>query len=181
MLVPELVYAESADQTEVACAVSLVPTFEPVAPQDFFQESVDQKPKATKFSEGSDFEFYFLVDRSGSMGFGSGRIEMAVEALKLFICSLPEGCNFNIISFGSRWDRLSGADAFLTFDQDTKERVLGQISRFDADYGGTDILSPLQNVLTKFNEGKKRRVFLLTDGQAAKSKLIIEEARRHNE
>ena len=32
MLVPELIYAEIADSDEVACSVSLVPTFEPVAP-----------------------------------------------------------------------------------------------------------------------------------------------------
>ena len=30
MLVPTLVYAESPDKTEVACAVSMVPTFDPV-------------------------------------------------------------------------------------------------------------------------------------------------------
>ena len=32
MLVPELLYTETADGKEVACSVSLVPTFEPVAP-----------------------------------------------------------------------------------------------------------------------------------------------------
>ena len=32
MLVPELFYAETADGKELACSVSLVPTFEPVAP-----------------------------------------------------------------------------------------------------------------------------------------------------
>ena len=32
MLVPTLVYAESPDKTEFACAVSMVPTFNPVEP-----------------------------------------------------------------------------------------------------------------------------------------------------
>ena len=141
MLVPELFYAESSDLTEVACAVSLVPTFEPITPEDFFKESIDQKPKATKFTEGRDFEFIFLIDRSGSMS--GSRIRMAVEALKLFICSLPEECSFNIISFGSNWDRLHVKEAFMTFNQDTKVEVLDTISGFSATYGGTDILSPL--------------------------------------
>ena len=46
MLVPELFYAESANGKEVACSVSLVPTFEPVAPQDAFEVVKDEKPDA---------------------------------------------------------------------------------------------------------------------------------------
>jgi hypothetical protein len=29
------------------------------------------------------------------------RIKLAVEALKLFLFSLPTGCRFNVVSFGS--------------------------------------------------------------------------------
>ena len=32
MEVPQLLYAESEDKTEIACSASLVPTFDPVAP-----------------------------------------------------------------------------------------------------------------------------------------------------
>lgn len=36
MLVPQLHYAESEDGTDFAVSASLVPTFDPVEPQDFF-------------------------------------------------------------------------------------------------------------------------------------------------
>ena len=68
MLVPELLYAETPDGKEVACTVSLVPTFEPLAPQDAFVVVKDEKPESIKLGSGSDFHFIFVVDRSGSMG-----------------------------------------------------------------------------------------------------------------
>ena len=49
-------------------------------------------------------EFIFLVDRSGSMS--GGFINSARETLILFLKSLPVGCNFNIIGFGSRYEKL---------------------------------------------------------------------------
>ena len=52
MLIPELLYAETADGKEVACSVGLVPTFEPVAPQDNLQVMRDEKPESTLLTDG---------------------------------------------------------------------------------------------------------------------------------
>lgn len=68
MLVPELLYAETPDGTEVACQVSLVPTFEPVETQDNLKIVKDERPEGINLGSGSDFHFIFIVDRSGSMG-----------------------------------------------------------------------------------------------------------------
>ena len=48
--------------------------------------------------------FYFVVDRSGSMS--GWRIETSKEALKLFMQSLPEGSEFQIVSFGTQYEFL---------------------------------------------------------------------------
>ena len=102
MFVPQLLYAKSPDQQKVACAAALVPTFDPVAPQDFFKLSKDEKPESVKLSSGEDFHFIFLVDRSGSMSW-TDRIKIARDALTLFMRSLPKNCTYSIISFGSRF------------------------------------------------------------------------------
>lgn len=81
---------------------SFVPTFEPPAPQEDMEVLDDEEPEAVSLSQGSDFHFFFLVDRSGSMS-SAGRMQSAKDALKLFVRSLPIGCKFSIISFGSRY------------------------------------------------------------------------------
>ncbi len=47
-----------------------------------------------------------MIDRSGSMD--GRRIELATEALMLFVHSLPDNCKFNIYSFGSIFERMFG-------------------------------------------------------------------------
>ena len=181
-MVPQLLYAKNpANPAEIACAASLVPTFEAVAPQDAFEVVTDEKPVSTKLSDGSEFVFTFIVDRSGSMGFGSGRIELAKEALKLFVRSLPVGCKFQVVSFGHYFNLLLQGDQ-IKYDESSKDFALSAIERFQADMGGTDIYQPMNSVLADTsNQNLKQRVFLLTDGQVSNPQQVIDLARQHNE
>lgn len=47
-----------------------------------------------------EYEFIFLLDKSGSMS--GKRIEISKEAIKLFLKSLPSESKFGIYSFGSK-------------------------------------------------------------------------------
>lgn len=49
--------------------------------------------------------FVFYIDRSGSMG--TDKMQCAIDALVIFIQSLPEGCRFDVVSFGTRYTYLS--------------------------------------------------------------------------
>jgi len=99
MMKPQLLYAKSPTSGEVACIASLVPTFEPPAPQEDIEILRDEEPEMTEISHGKDFHFIFVVDRSGSMR--GPRMTAANDALKIFMRSLPTGCRFSILGFGS--------------------------------------------------------------------------------
>ncbi len=97
MLFPQLKYKIDKERNEVACMASFVPTFEPVMPQDVVMTT--EVPLGVELCQGKDFCFIFLVDCSGSMS--GARMKTTNEALKLFIQSLPIGCDFSILRFGS--------------------------------------------------------------------------------
>ena len=162
MLYPQLNFVARED--EVAVMVNLVPTFEPVQPQEALLTN-DAPVEATSIS-GSDFCFIFLIDRSGSMSIDN-RISIAKEALRLFIQSLPAGSQFSIISFGSDFSAMSTKDntsGVIDYNDQTKEHALKHIKNMGADFGGTDILSPMVSACTLDCGDRQKRIFLLTDG-----------------
>ena len=82
--------------------VSFVPGFDPKRQEGVF---VDSEPEYSVTMNASDFLYVFIVDRSSSME--GKRISLAIDAMKLFIKSLPPQCKFQIISFGSSYDLMS--------------------------------------------------------------------------
>ena len=111
MKYPQLVYAEHPDYPdEVAVSASFVPTLEPPASQEEFEVLEDEEPETTSLTNGKDFVFIFIVDRSGSMQ--GSRMETSKEALKLFMRSLPVKSKFSIVSFGTKFE-------FMKIDGDT--------------------------------------------------------------
>lgn len=68
MKYPQLLYAEHPEfSDEVVVSASFVPTFEPPAPQEEFEILQSEKPSSVEISDGKDYLFIFIVDRSGSM------------------------------------------------------------------------------------------------------------------
>ena len=103
----------------------------------------------TELLPGDEFHFIFIVDRSGSMG-SAGRMTAAIDALSIFIRSLPTGCRFSVLSFGTRFSWLEGApnqgsSNMLNYDEATKDWALERIAGFSADHGGTIIDRPLRD------------------------------------
>ncbi|KAK3991268.1 von Willebrand factor A domain-containing protein 5A [Cladorrhinum sp. PSN332] len=108
-------------------------------------------------------EIVFVADRSGSMGMDN-RIPDLKTAMQLFLKSLPVGVKFNICSFGSRHEFLfpSGSQSY---DASTLEKATRYVDKFDANFGGTDIYRPMEDVIKKRFKDMNLEVFLLTDGE----------------
>ncbi|CAO2650129.1 Nn.00g014210.m01.CDS01 [Neocucurbitaria sp. VM-36] len=106
-------------------------------------------------------EIVFVCDRSGSMG--GSRITLAIQALKVFLKSLPVGVKFNICSFGSSYSYLWPKS--VTYSQKTLDEAIRHAETFSASYGGTEMLNPLKATLQQRYNDMPLEVMLLTDGE----------------
>ena len=98
--------------------------------------------------------------------------------------SLPEGCTFSIISFGSpTFSPLFDEQYYQEYNDETRDAAIGEIVQMSPNFGGTDILSPLQAAQSSahYESGKKKRIFLLTDGQVSNPLAIVDQAKLHSE
>ena len=101
------------------------------------------------------------------------RIELAKEALILFLQSLPENSLFNVVSFGGSYKKMF--ESSLKYGEETLNQALSEIKTFKANMGGTDIFRPLTSVLKETtNEKYPRNIFLLTDGEVNEPAKVIE-------
>ena len=125
-------------------------------------------------------ELIFLVDRSGSMGGSS--MGQAKKALELFLHSLPSDCYFNIWSFGSRYDALFPEGSEKYSDKSLNE-ALTHVKSMSADYGGTVIYDPLQDIFRKPCRDKRyfKQVFVLTDGEVSNTSSIISLVKKYKD
>ena len=120
-------------------------------------------------------EYIFVVDRSGSMGLN---IKSARETLVLFLKSLPDGCYFNVIGFGSAFQKLFTKSE--VYSDRTLDEACSHAKSMDADLGGTEILRPLQDVFSQpLIKGYPRQVFILTDGAVGNTQEVIGLVRRN--
>ncbi|KAK7421638.1 hypothetical protein QQX98_002105 [Neonectria punicea] len=105
-------------------------------------------------------EIVFICDRSGSMG---GNISNLVDALHIFLKSLPVGVKFNICSFGSKFDFLWSKST--TYSQESLDKAVRHVKGFSANYGGTEMVEPLKATFDRRYKDMNLEVFLLTDGE----------------
>ena len=105
-------------------------------------------------------EIVFVVDRSGSM---DGKIDTLVAALKIFLKSLPVGVKFNICSFGSNHTFLWPKSK--TYDQSSLQSALDHLKTFSANYGGTEMLKPVEATVKNRYKDMPLEIMVITDGE----------------
>lgn len=116
-------------------------------------------------------EFIFIVDRSGSMG--SSKIQSARQTLLLFLKSLPENCYFNVVGFGSSFEKLF--ESSERYNDASLQHACSHSEIMQANLGGTEILSPLREVFSQpLIKGYPRQIFLLTDGEVSNTQDVID-------
>ncbi len=121
-------------------------------------------------------EVIFLLDCSGSMQGSS--IDQARRALELCLRTLMQGDTFNIVRFGSTAEFLY--DVPKDYSEKTLAGAVQYLRGIDADLGGTEILSPLQEILNRpVDPERTRQIVLLTDGEVANEQEVFDLARSH--
>jgi hypothetical protein len=105
-------------------------------------------------------------------------MQNAIKALELFIKSLPNGCTFNVYSFGSIFSKLWNESRSYT--NDNVNSCLNEIKKYTANMNGTEILKPIQDILSS-QTTNNRCCFLITDGNVSDHKTIIDYIRNHKQ
>ena len=121
-------------------------------------------------------ELVFVIDRSGSMA--GSYIDAAKETLMLFLKSIPKGCFFNIVGFGSTYTFLFPCS--VPYEQTHLDMASKHTQSISADMGGTELLEPLQKVFSMPSKnGLPKQVFVLTDGAVSSTWAVIKEVKKN--
>ena len=182
-----VLHQSSKHPNEIAAHISFIPRVSDEHEVDDDEEMKDEldneNEKALREIDNQDDpdlasgEFIFVLDRSGSMH--GNRIELAVEALKLFIKSLPSDSMFNVVSFGSTFQSLYKES--VKYTKENIQSAIHNISGMDADLGLTEMLEPLQEIYaTNFDKKYPRNIFLLTDGAISNTDEVVAKIREYN-
>ena len=162
-----------AEAARPAVLVERAPDGTHVAMLTFAPRFGEEGIVATDAAKG---EIVFVVDRSGSMNGSS--IEEARNALQLCLRSLPAGILFNIVGFGSTFEKLFPKSR--PYDEKSLAEASAHVKALKADLGGTEILPALASILKQcVPEGALRQLFLLTDGQVSNTDEVLALVREH--
>ena len=123
---PKLVYQRSADYPgQVAVLAQFLPTFVVEKEKKLFTTTSGLDEQDVSTSIDSNYQFIFVVDRSGSMGCNS-RMQITKDAMRLFMQSLPSKCDFGVISFGSNADWMFRSNT-LEYNNQSRDESLNKI------------------------------------------------------
>ncbi len=104
-------------------------------------------------------EFVFLVDCSASM---NPFINSVIATLITSIKSLPEGCFFNLISFGSSFRQLFPKSK--EYSKSSAKNAIDFVNQMKASLGGTELLPPLKWIFKMARKSDMPcQVFIITD------------------
>ena len=136
-------------------------------------------PLAMTAASALPCELVFLIDRSGSMAGSS--IAAVRSTMQTLLRSLPTGCRFNIIGFGSHHQSLFPGGG-MEYTADSLRKAAAHVENMQADLGGTEIARPLMDVLTAPQlRSQPRQVFLLTDGQVNQVDALVAMVRKEGQ
>ena len=134
-------------------------------------------PEFDPDGERSPTEVIFVLDCSGSMQGSS--IEQAKRALELCLRTLSTDDSFNVIRFGSGFEKLFQNSR--EYNDDSLEQAIAYLRRIGADLGGTELYPALSHILNEMPlwNGIRRDLIVLTDGEVVNEEEIISLGRRH--
>ena len=135
-----------------------------------------QLPKSLKLQPYSPSEFVFVVDCSGSMS--GSNIQIAADTLITCIKSLPVGCHFNVIAFGSTFRQLFHSSE--VYSEANMEAAIQFANQLQASLGGTELLGPLRWIFKAQRvPGLPCQVFIITDGGVTNTTSVLRCVRRN--
>ena len=135
----------------------------PAKPDQDIKISYYQKYEESMINETPGL-FIFLIDQSGSMTGKS--MDLCKQALLLFVQSLPAGSYFQLIGFGTSFQKYNKEP--VEYNQKNVSNIINIINDLSANMGGTNISGPLDAIYKDNNYSKinlSKNIFLLTDGQ----------------
>ncbi|KAK4319875.1 hypothetical protein Pmani_009220 [Petrolisthes manimaculis] len=135
-------------------------------------------PSLPDHSYSNRNEIIFVIDRSGSMS--GSNIRSARTTLLLFLKSLPQGCYFNIVSFGSHFEALF-PNGSLQYTEETLKEAVKLQETMKADMGGTEILKPLKSIYSNPPKPEySRQILLISDGSVFNVSQVTELVARNS-
>ncbi|MDP9364720.1 MAG: VWA domain-containing protein, partial [Chloroflexota bacterium] len=133
------------------------------------EEALPVTVRVTDGRQRQQIALLLIMDKSGSMSYdplgGTGKIEMAKEAVRLAARSVADGDQVGVIVFN---DKQEWVVPMTTVDDEAeRQRIDAQINAINAD-GGTEILPALSVGLDAIRnvDADARHIVLLSDGKA---------------